>query len=392
MDFGTIKATLAKPLDQTGAYKNVSSFSKDVNRVFGNVLKVWNPGDAIADAARNLQLWWTTEWSTLVPMLMTMKPDEEGDKASCNSETEDILSQSACVNNERGTDYQEQLGMPDEENMRHWSHHYSTDTVDDPVFRAAMRGCDAVSFVFGLEVTWSLIQQRQQEEEEAEAAKVLEEMQENGQLDNRTNDEDSKPAAVEDDDSESDDESTSRKPATRNMENVPTKPASSDLEDSDDSSEEEGDNEVPTAANNSVATDSEDSDEDVVDTKPVSHDLENSNDSDEESTESPSVASGTEGLKQDSFTSAKQTAVVLELSSDEDEVESRAEKSLVTKKASKSGVTDSLASVAPSDDPPTPPNQWKCGACTFLNKMANRKCEVCLTGRPNAARLSSSSL
>lgn len=39
----------------------------------------------------------------------------------------------------------------------------------DPVFRAAMRGYDQVSFVFGLEVTWSLIQQRQQEEEEKQA-------------------------------------------------------------------------------------------------------------------------------------------------------------------------------------------------------------------------------
>ena len=62
--------------------------------------------------------------------------------------------------------------------MRHWSHHHSTDTVDDPVFRAAMRGFDAVSFVFGLEVTWSLIQQRQQEEEEKQALLELEAAQE----------------------------------------------------------------------------------------------------------------------------------------------------------------------------------------------------------------------
>jgi len=72
------------------------------------------------------------------------------------------------------------LGMPDEENMRHWSHHQSSDTVDDPVFRAAMRGYDAVSFVFGLEVTWSLIQQRRQEEDEKQALKELEAAQELG--------------------------------------------------------------------------------------------------------------------------------------------------------------------------------------------------------------------
>ena len=111
MDFGTIKATLAKPVNQPGAYKNVTNFPKDVNRVFSNVLKVWNPGEhAIADAARILQGWWETEWAALAPKLLTMKAgdDDQGTAAK----TDDVLSQSACVNNERGTDYQEQLGMP----------------------------------------------------------------------------------------------------------------------------------------------------------------------------------------------------------------------------------------------------------------------------------------
>jgi hypothetical protein len=108
---------------------------------------------------------------------MTMKADDcEGcDKMASEAADalDEILESSANVNNDRGDDYQEQIGMPDEENMRHWSHHHTTDTVDDPVFRAAMRGCDAVSFVFGLEVTWSLIQQRQQEEEEKIALQEL---------------------------------------------------------------------------------------------------------------------------------------------------------------------------------------------------------------------------
>ena len=124
---------------------------------------------------------------------MAMKPDPEGDQAGEKENEEDQLKTEAdgeedeppsiYVNNERGEDYQDQIGMPDEENMRNWSHHYSTDTVDDPVFRAAMRGYDAVSFVFGLEVTWSLIQERQQEEEEKQALLELEAMQEmNGAL------------------------------------------------------------------------------------------------------------------------------------------------------------------------------------------------------------------
>ena len=119
---------------------------------------------------------------------MAMKPDpevdqagekdNEGDQIKTEADGEEDGPPSIYVNNERGEDYQDQIGMPDEENMRNWSHHYSTDTVDDPVFRAAMRGYDAVSFVFGLEVTWGLIQERQQEEEEKQALLELEAMQE----------------------------------------------------------------------------------------------------------------------------------------------------------------------------------------------------------------------
>lgn len=177
MDFGTVRSRLDQPPENASSYKSVSGFSKDVNRVFSNVLKVWDGNDEIVLAARRLQGVWVEKWTDLVPLLMTMKADscEDCDKITSESgdALEDILESCANVNNDRGDDYQEQIGMPDEENMRHWSHHHTTDTVDDPVFRAAMRGCDAVSFVFGLEVTWSLIQQRQQEEEERIALQEL---------------------------------------------------------------------------------------------------------------------------------------------------------------------------------------------------------------------------
>lgn len=171
MDLETIRTKLNHPPENSQAYKSISGFSKDVNRIFSNVMKVWVLGDDIADAARRLQSWWIEKWTELVPRLMKMKPGDDDNKdpneeAQDPSSTDDILEGCANVHNERGDDYQEQIGMPDEENMRSWSHHSSTDTVDDPVFRAAMRGSDAVSFIFGLEVTWSLIQQRQQEEEE----------------------------------------------------------------------------------------------------------------------------------------------------------------------------------------------------------------------------------
>jgi hypothetical protein len=180
MDSGTILGKLAQPPEHAAAYSSVSGFSKDVNRIFSNVMKVWSPGDAIADASRRLQSWWVEQWTEVVPRLMTMKAcdDDEEEKSEEDEDPVDAaLGSCISLRNERGEEYQEQIGMPDEENMRQWSHHHSTDTVDDPVFRAAMRGFDSVSFVFGLEVTWSLIQERQQEEEERLAMKELEAMQ-----------------------------------------------------------------------------------------------------------------------------------------------------------------------------------------------------------------------
>lgn len=175
MDLGTIRSRLGMTKGQPSAYNSISSVSKDVNRIFSNVVKVWAPGDEIADTSRRLQTWWIEKWTELVPRLMVMKATEEQCPLADDGYSEsNPFEDSAAINNERGDDYQEQIGMPDEENMRHWSHHHSADTVDDPVFRAAMRGSDAVSFVFGLEVTWSLIQQRQQEEEEREVLQELE--------------------------------------------------------------------------------------------------------------------------------------------------------------------------------------------------------------------------
>lgn len=173
IDLGTIRVKLNTDFTQSTAYKSPSAFSKDVNRIFTNVMKVWEPGQEIADAARRLQSWWMEQWTALVPRLMNMKADDDKENADPEKADDDQLN-CAFVHNERGDNFQEQIGMPDEENMRHWSHHHSSDTVDDPVFRAAMRGYDAVSFVFGLEVTWSLIQQRQQEEEERKAMLELE--------------------------------------------------------------------------------------------------------------------------------------------------------------------------------------------------------------------------
>lgn len=140
------------------------------------LLKKYNPETNVDISCR-----WIQKWTELVPTLMFMKSDRDNDEKENDSELNtdgECLAAPNHLNNERGEDYQEQIGMPDEENMRSWSHHHKTDTVDDPIFRAAMRGYDQVSFVFGLEVTWSLIQQRQQDEEERQAMLELESMKE----------------------------------------------------------------------------------------------------------------------------------------------------------------------------------------------------------------------
>ena len=178
IDLGTIKAKLGADLSLSSAYKSTPAFCKDVNKIFSNVMKLFEPNTEIVEVARRLQNWWMEEWRALAPKLMSMKSNDNQKENEGNVGVNDDTGVScAFVNNERGEDFQEQIGMPDEENMRHWSHHHSVDTVDDPVFRAAMRGYDSVSFVFGLEVTWSLIQQRQQEEEERAAMLELERLE-----------------------------------------------------------------------------------------------------------------------------------------------------------------------------------------------------------------------
>jgi Bromodomain len=118
MDLSTIQKRLDLPQEQAQAYKSVSSFSKDVNRIFGNVVKVWSPGqDEVADASQRLQSWWVDKWQSLVPVLMTMKPDAERDEDGFSNNIASTETSEHCtldLLNQRGDDYQEQIGMPEE--------------------------------------------------------------------------------------------------------------------------------------------------------------------------------------------------------------------------------------------------------------------------------------
>ncbi len=247
MDLSTIRKKLDLEPGKTAAYTNVSGFSKDVNRIFSNVVKVWSPGDEIADAARRLQAWWVDEWTALVPVLMNMKlEDEPKSQDDAPVECEDAVAAATMATNERSEDFQEQIGMPDEENMRSWSHHYDVSSCDDPIFRAAMRGTDAVSFIFGLEVTWDLIQQRQQQEEDEIAMKMMEEANEEDFL-QQQNDE----AEEEDSDGGNEEGSAdnaaptkkkgkSKTPAKKDNKKVATKANAHSTGDSEDESEDDG--------------------------------------------------------------------------------------------------------------------------------------------------------
>jgi hypothetical protein len=99
------------PAGSKESYKSVSQFAKDVNRIFSNVLKVWNSGQDIAEASRRLQGWWVDEWGQLVPKLMSMKQ-----QLGKNIDTDDAASKDNIDQNhsdcQRGEDFQEQIGLP----------------------------------------------------------------------------------------------------------------------------------------------------------------------------------------------------------------------------------------------------------------------------------------
>ena len=113
IDLGTIKVRLHAAIAQPNSYKSPSAFSKDVNRIFTNVMKLWDPGHELADASRRLQSWWTEQWTSLVPRLMQMKPDDEEESRPLGTDGEEGNGSeiaSAYVHNERGEDFQEQIG------------------------------------------------------------------------------------------------------------------------------------------------------------------------------------------------------------------------------------------------------------------------------------------
>ena len=397
MDLGTIRSRLNLSPDQASAYKSAAGVSKDVNRIFSNVIKVWSQGQPIADAAGKLQGWWIEEWTALVPRLMSMKADS-GAKENQNTDEaagDDLLDLAATVDNERGDDYQEQIGMPDEENMRSWSHHHSTDTVDDPIFRAAMRGCDAVSFVFGLEVTWSLIQQRQQEEEERLAMQELEAIQELQDEDEEDGDDNESNDDDEDGSSETEDskEVATDNPSSPSKNEKDTKSSADDRNESMEDANEDDDKLIDSSA--STQSDGSDGqvsleagEDEIDDDNESMNDESSSVDGNEEELEAQSPASpeslttDTEKPTSDERTGAvdtDDTSPVSSTSSSSSSQFAEAE-SIGGRSSSDEAMVDTDYSVNASKST----SEWACPTCTLLNPKSRRKCTACGAKRPQA--------
>ncbi|KAL3920273.1 MAG: hypothetical protein SGILL_003346 [Bacillariaceae sp.] len=383
MDLGTIQKRLSLPLDQAQAYKNTATVSKDVNRIFNNVMKVWSPGeDEIADATQRLQSWWMGQWQILVPILMSMKPDAEtaDDEGEAKAPESGDVETCTAIQNERGDDYQEQIGMPEEENMRDWSHHHTTDTLDDPIFRAAMRGYDSVSFTFALEVTWSKIQQKQQEEEDRKALEELQafqEMQEENDEEQEDDGDNSEtPETVKDDAIEMEvDKNEAKDDGNRTKKAVPAQKAD----------QEEEEMEIDEAAakkemEDFIVDDSED-EKDSVEAKEAEDDEDDDSLGEEvvaavtvdSSEESSGESSPEKSCSSSSSGSVAEVAEAEPLSSASPSAGSTQEAEIVNSPGEEStGVVEASS-------------EWQCAHCTFMNPLSRKTCSICKKRRSTSS-------
>jgi hypothetical protein len=99
------------------------------------------------------------QWTAMVPELMALanapsKVNNNSTKLLQQSQMdEDVLLPQQSV---------EQDGCPEESDLNRWSHHQSVLTCDDELMGKALGDADdLVSFVFGLEINWSLLEQRE---------------------------------------------------------------------------------------------------------------------------------------------------------------------------------------------------------------------------------------
>ena len=98
-------------------------------------------------------------WGELVPRLSALASNSSDPD---RNDTEHIGDEDEWVPQE---------GCPEEEDFNRWSHHCGAATTDDECLRRATEGDSSVSFVFGLEINWDLLQNRQEAQRDSEHAR-----------------------------------------------------------------------------------------------------------------------------------------------------------------------------------------------------------------------------
>jgi hypothetical protein len=210
-------------------------------------------------------------WRALAPSLIQLRnvPDGDGDqeeekgkpKEAGGEEVKAAASGAAAAGGGGGgggageAEFQPQVGMPLEEDLNNWSHHWTVGTIDDPIMRDALVGAggeDVVSFVFGLEVTWDLLQRFPQpsEDKEEKKRKRRESMERKRQLRQQKEEEEEAQAAK------------GKKGGARG--NKTLKPAPGEDSSGSSSSDDEGG-----SGGGGSDSDSSDSDVEVVERKPA---------------------------------------------------------------------------------------------------------------------------
>jgi len=152
-------------------------------------------------------------WASIVPQLIALQDEDEneappppppqGNDSGGNEvmmevvEGADGMQEKEEEEEEGGgggdltTCFQPQVEMPLEEDLKNWSHHWTVKTADDPVMKQALQGREeAISFLFGLEVTWDLLQRFPQPEAKPRERPVVSKDDDDGGSSGSSSDED----------------------------------------------------------------------------------------------------------------------------------------------------------------------------------------------------------
>jgi hypothetical protein len=143
--------SLCNEIGKDGVLSSLPMFSKRLRKLVSCIQEE-------LDANVNILEEFLNRWADFVPLLTATSSS-----TSCEAEQDTSVADDS-------SEFVPQEGCPDEEDFNKWSHHCSVLTCDDEALRRSVGDSDVVSFLFGLEVNWDLLQARQElkrEEEEA---------------------------------------------------------------------------------------------------------------------------------------------------------------------------------------------------------------------------------